>query len=449
MEAKFFKDYRHNYMILQCEQEKFTASYICKMLTSDKMKKILNCSVRYINGMAYLYYEISSCTTLLHFFQNKKMNYEQVRELFLQLHGMFMELNTYFMDEGRLVLLPEFLYYNITDKQYRGVFYPDYERSDHPYEPLMEFLLNHIDAQDRKLADCVYQIYEMSEEPCFSLEEAIRLLEKREETKQETIDIMPTEYLEEIKSIETEKESFPEGENAELISDKAEGLSAFHVILTVLALLGIGGAAAVGYLYQLTDREQMLLWACMAIMGGCLIFGLTHMKKKGKAVQPETKKNTEEDFTYEPKEISLGDIIDTGLNMEREKHNYGSCHKDDEGMSGAGMREEYNNTVFFDKSAMAEHKLYALDKKNKKHIELTNFPYTIGKMAGCVDMVLADDSVSRIHAKFDRQGNTILLTDMNSTNGTFKNGLRMQPQETVEIEVGDEIRFGTLNYCYR
>ncbi len=117
---------------------------------------------------------------------------------------------------------------------------------------------------------------------------------------------------------------------------------------------------------------------------------------------------------------------------------------------GAALEEEScGNTVFFDSAKLAEHKLYALDKKNKKHIELTKFPFTVGKMAGCVDCILADESVSRIHARFERAGDVIQLTDMNSTNGTYRNGLRMQPQETVEIEPGDEIRFGKLNYCYR
>lgn len=96
-----------------------------------------------------------------------------------------------------------------------------------------------------------------------------------------------------------------------------------------------------------------------------------------------------------------------------------------------------------------EYKLYALDRKNKRHIELVKFPYTVGKMAGCVDCLLADDSVSRIHARFEKEGDTIRLVDMNSTNGTYKNGLRLQPQESVDIEPGDEIRFGNLNYCYR
>ena len=63
--------------------------------------------------------------------------------------------------------------------------------------------------------------------------------------------------------------------------------------------------------------------------------------------------------------------------------------------------------------------------------------------------MLPDDSVSRLHARLEKQGERILLTDMNSTNGTYKNGLRMEPSETVEIEPGDEIRFGKLNYCYR
>ncbi len=43
----------------------------------------------------------------------------------------------------------------------------------------------------------------------------------------------------------------------------------------------------------------------------------------------------------------------------------------------------------------------------------------------------------------------IYVTDMNSMNGTFKNGLRLEPNETVLIEQGDELRFGRMTFCYR
>ena len=36
------------------------------------------------------------------------------------------------------------------------------------------------------------------------------------------------------------------------------------------------------------------------------------------------------------------------------------------------------------------------------------------------------------------------LTDMNSMNGTYLNGLRITPQELHDLQSGDQIRFGRL-----
>ena len=38
---------------------------------------------------------------------------------------------------------------------------------------------------------------------------------------------------------------------------------------------------------------------------------------------------------------------------------------------------------------------------------------------------------------------------MNSTNGTFKNGLRMQPYEKKKLEEEDEIKIGRTVMIYR
>ena len=38
---------------------------------------------------------------------------------------------------------------------------------------------------------------------------------------------------------------------------------------------------------------------------------------------------------------------------------------------------------------------------------------------------------------------------MNSTNGTLKNGLRLQPYEKRKLEEGDEITFGKRILIYR
>lgn len=168
------------------------------------------------------------------------------------------------------------------------------------------------------------------------------------------------------------------------------------------------------------------------------------------------------EYYQEPEQMPLEHVISKDMDIDiavqdaaDDRQEYQGVRSSRTVMSGDGSGDykykddQYGNTVFFDESKIEECKLYAMDRKNKRHIELKQFPCTIGKMVGYVDHVLPDNSVSRIHARFDRQDGKLLLTDMNSTNGTYKNGLRMQPQETVEIEPGDEIRFGNLNYCYR
>ena len=73
----------------------------------------------------------------------------------------------------------------------------------------------------------------------------------------------------------------------------------------------------------------------------------------------------------------------------------------------------------------------------------------IGKKKEEADIVLEDASVSRVHAKITKEREYYYLEDMNSTNGTFKNGLRLQPYEKRRLEEGDDIRCGRVLFVFR
>lgn len=476
LEAKYYKDYRHNYMILQCNRREAAGSYQHKILTSGKISDILRCYMRHINGAVYYYYDISSKTTLDNLYRNRKMSFEQVKDMLWQLHGICDKLSGYFMDEAGLVLRPEHIYYDLTDKKYIGLYYPDYAIAEEEgYGALMDFLLEHIDTEEQELTEKMYRIYEMSEEGCFTLEDAIRILEEAEPV-QECLtepDLQPVyEPMREVPDIDM---PFPAGERARQgaaregvsreIATRKTGL--FYPVFAVLSILSVAGALAVWYLYELTLQEKTALGISAAVMGVCCLMCLLRIAGDGKknsaggsmagkeaAVEPDqnTEWNVREEYVQEPDTVSLEHVLSRDMDLCPASSGV-SYRGDTVARTAQTAMEEpddrYGNTVFFDESKMAEYKLYAMDRRNKQHIELRKFPCTIGKMAGCVDHVLGDDSVSRIHARLDKEGDKVLLTDMNSTNGTYKNGLRMQPQETVEIEVGDEIRFGSLNYCYR
>lgn len=106
-------------------------------------------------------------------------------------------------------------------------------------------------------------------------------------------------------------------------------------------------------------------------------------------------------------------------------------------------------TVYISRVSCSEHKLYGLGRNNKYCIDLSKAPITVGKIAENVDFLINDSSVSRIHARFVKSGSSFRLQDLNSTNGSYKNGVRLSPNETVTIEPGDEVGLGQLKFIYR
>jgi hypothetical protein len=65
--------------------------------------------------------------------------------------------------------------------------------------------------------------------------------------------------------------------------------------------------------------------------------------------------------------------------------------------------------------------------------------YVVGRGSGC-DLVLADLTVSRIHAELRRDAETWFLVDMGSLNGTRLNGWRLVGP--ARVRPGDEVSFG-------
>jgi serine/threonine protein kinase len=61
-------------------------------------------------------------------------------------------------------------------------------------------------------------------------------------------------------------------------------------------------------------------------------------------------------------------------------------------------------------------------------------------------IVLDDNQVSRTHAEITFQNSVWILTDMNSTNGTFVNENRLMAGQAVRLNVGDVIRLGPTTH---
>ena len=111
--------------------------------------------------------------------------------------------------------------------------------------------------------------------------------------------------------------------------------------------------------------------------------------------------------------------------------------------------DDMYETVLLQEDCYVEQRILVGKIKGKqRQIDLSTFPFIIGKSKEQADYVIDDPSISRIHARFTLRDGIVFLTDLNSTNGSMKNGIRLQPNELVELEAEDEIKFGRVTFTY-
>lgn len=71
-------------------------------------------------------------------------------------------------------------------------------------------------------------------------------------------------------------------------------------------------------------------------------------------------------------------------------------------------------------------------KQRSNHIDLSPFG-------------AADRGVSRIHSQLHMDDGKLYISDMDSTNGTFVDGIRLQPHYPTQLRQGSEVMLGKLH----
>ncbi|MBQ7919613.1 MAG: FHA domain-containing protein [Lachnospiraceae bacterium] len=174
------------------------------------------------------------------------------------------------------------------------------------------------------------------------------------------------------------------------------------------------------------------------------------MKPEEKAVLREGKKKRF--FFWENRRKRREDQDMFRQDLLGQMRGYAVCEETSYGKSEPekqeSFEEEFGKTIYIEEKPLEKERgLY--QENGELLIRLSHFPFVVGKKRDNVNLVLNDYSVSRVHARIVEIGGEHYLEDLNSTNGTYKNGLRLQPYEKRKLEEHDEIRFGKLEYIYR
>ncbi|KAK1279206.1 hypothetical protein QJS04_geneDACA003453 [Acorus gramineus] len=70
---------------------------------------------------------------------------------------------------------------------------------------------------------------------------------------------------------------------------------------------------------------------------------------------------------------------------------------------------------------------------------------TVGRLAEKADMVIPVATVSGLHARLEKKEGALLVTDLDSTNGTFINDKKLKPGDVTTVSPGSCLTFGDIH----
>ena len=117
MYVEYKRDVSHNYLILTEEKQINTSSYQVRMLEGNVIPSVLRCRLQGLDGKVLLYYDITSRQSVASFYEQKKINGEDLKLIFGGFVTVMEELSEYLMNPEQLVLAPEYIYLDAGKKK--------------------------------------------------------------------------------------------------------------------------------------------------------------------------------------------------------------------------------------------------------------------------------------------------------------------------------------------
>ena len=412
IETEFIKSMNLNFERIKLDEKPEERRYQYCILSRGGIRGLLECSLRYINSDAFLYYNISSKQNLSQIMNKKKVDRQWLKDFAWNLNYVRQEINRFLLDDANIIWEPEKIYRDLDENRWSFIYYP-YYNGDNGFSRFLEFMIEKLDYDDDKLVECAYRIYENYENfgDTYLREkiyEDIKWLDNKRNRKKEKVN---DSNIENVSDTEDETEE-PGDEIESVFADSQNDEKTTE----------ISGETE-------SDNEEAIQKEKEPKHG--LLAFLEGARKKDKEARAKAKKENRYAMNYrETLEVAEGD------------EDYGEDKTDND--------KQYGKTVYIEKVAEAKDiKKRLFGENGEVKAILGEEPLVIGKKEDECDLVLEDDSVSRLHARIVPEGGGYMLEDLNSTNGTFKNGIRLKPYERRKLVSGDEIRAGSVIIIYK
>lgn len=493
--ADFKREMNRNYMIL-CPIENLRNPYAARMLSENRIDGLLAFQEKYMDGRRKYYYDITSHQPLKRLLEHQAANGSEILRLISDLVSALRQLERFFLDADQLCLEPDMIY--VEPDSFQCVFCLIPETSgnfEEDFRKLAQYLLDHADHDDETAVMTAFCVFKESRKENFGIEDMERCLYKyrngrRESSSEAKINALNSQgslnargnpELRENQDIRgnlnfQENQNFKETldfrgdlnlqevpsfqENQDLQKNK-KGKAVWRNYwqgkwgLFAAALAGI---AAVLAAFLIWNASNGFLWEAGRIFGSIIrgrpwILGVLLLPAAGalfwkyekaeKPMEPEAKNKREESNVSGEEDWEIlfreaGDDATEGTKGEGKPP-----------LEGSAKEEAEMQTVLLT--------CVSAEKKSRQLVPLAGgppvsvgySPFLIGKNEILADLCLTAPEVSRLHAKIEETENGYLVTDLNSTNGTFVDGRLLEANETCLLNPGSELAIASIRFRFQ
>ncbi|MGI6055961.1 MAG: DUF6382 domain-containing protein [Bilifractor sp.] len=452
MKIESSRDVCHNYRILSEGKTPDRGSYIVRMVTENHMPGFLDCRIQEIDAGTRYLYDVTSRQSLEDILETEKITGQFLELLYSSLLAAIRNLEEFLLDENGIQLRPSLVFLNAERTRIYFIYYPDEEEpfSDQ-LKNLGETMLPHLDHGDRKSVIMGYAFYQKASEGSLCAGDFQELLEEcRPKPEPESRDLMNPGEKERREQREKILDEFFEED------DGTVGEGVFSRIRNWFSRMKRKDESSGKD--ESSEKEES---SGKGEQGESRDF-LSDRKRKARRTRPEpisTGFPDERDGKGPPE--STGNMA-MDMIERREDHSEG----DEDGgketvLLTAGTREADPKALAVLLPDIREQGSEDRTWKSRDQgsadrsadsrtgaLELWKTNHILGKSRKSADLILSVPTVSRIHARFVYREEGYCIIDLNSKNGTFRNGELLVSGEAYPLRDGDRLRFSDQSFTY-
>lgn len=445
MKKRYVQNANHSYMILEEQQ----ADYQMQMILVNQIEGLLRVSAQQTNGRIDFYYEISSMISLERMCQDSKMKAQQIQLLFLELQHLISMIESYLLDENRLSLVPEEIYFEKTQNSFYFCFAPNQYKNQTFQESLKEliqYIMKCVDHEDEISMKIAYSMFHVVIQEHFRLEDilmAINHVSKQNKSERETLEA-DDEHKEskiwtskrKVKIDSSNTDSYKKKSKVNFFEASVSGALVFLLVLFCFWKTG----------YWKLSQISMVLGVIFLFVGICLI-GMFLLKKQKQSGNIQKEEISARSVPIQKTVVSAAETEEQMLSQTIFEPEQATDFIEEE-LPWRNLEENFEETTILGFSEERKHQFLSREPSCCPSIVLDVYPFIIGKDKEYCNVVLNVNTVSRIHAKIEKSGEQIFITDLGSKNGTWVNQKKIEAKQKENLKAGDEVKIADLVFTF-